>query len=276
MIPSPEKNHPRKRLNRLILSLLLIFFGHSAAKTEYTLSPSIDISLSVTALLVTGGGTYLYNQMEIPNEQDKVNRENLLPWDRKFAGRYSSTADLMSDVGSLLAVAPFAIGGSAWYSGHSSREEFLTFSVMFIQSVLFQHGINLAFRSLELWPRPYTFATEGEGAVKAKTAKAEAYGSFFSGHASAAFTVAVFTTEWFDQTYGNPGATRVVRALAFSTAAFESVLRVAAGKHYPTDILVGALIGTGVSYGILEMHKKGCNSYSLWVAPGAVGISYRI
>lgn len=110
----------------------------------------------------------------------------------------------------------------------------------------------------------------------AEKAKGEAYGSFFSGHASAAFTVAVFTSEWFSNVYPNSANTGVVRALAFSLAGLESALRIAAGKHYPSDVAVGALVGTAVSYGILFMHKKRNEKFSFWVGPNATGITFSL
>lgn len=240
-------------------------------KTTYVLNTANDISLTFTALLTSGIGTFLYYQMQVPPESKIPAKDDLLPWDRKFAGRYSETADLMSDIGTVLAVTPLAIGGIALKTGRSTTEEFGIFSLMLVQSILFQNGINLAFRSMELWPRPYIYAEGGEGKKKAEKAKAEAYGSFFSGHTSAAFTIAVFTTEWYSETFRNPVNTRVVRALAFSLAGVEGALRIAAGKHYPSDVIVGALVGTGVSYGILEMHKKENQKYCLWVVPGAAG-----
>lgn len=59
----------------------------------------------------------------------------------------------------------------------------------------------------------------------------------------------------------------------FSLASFVGVLRIAAGKHYPTDVVVGALVGTGVSYGILKMHKKGCDKVTLWASPSALTLN---
>lgn len=242
---------------------------------DYVLTAANDISLTFTALLTSGIGTYLYYQMQVPSEGCFRSQDDLLPWDKKFAGRYSETADLMSDVGSIMAVAPLVVGGIAVKTGNSSMAEFGTFSLMFFQSILFQSGINLAIRSLELWPRPYIYAESGDGKSKAEKAKAEAYGSFFSGHASAAFTVAVFTSEWYGETFKNPRNTRVVRALAFSLAGLEGVLRIAAGKHYPSDVIVGALVGTGISYGILEMHKRKNQEFLVWVFPGAAGLTLR-
>jgi membrane-associated phospholipid phosphatase len=66
-----------------------------------------------------------------------------------------------------------------------------------------------------------------------------------------------------------------MRASAYSLATLESVLRIAAGKHYFTDVLVGALVGTGVSFGILEMHKNRDEKYSFWVGPNVAGITLR-
>lgn len=260
---------------RLILPLLALVLGLSRVNaSEYSLNLSTDIPVTAMAIITSGFGTYLYSQMEVPKQV--MNPNHLLPWDKKVAGRYSKGADQASDIGALLAITPLVIGGTALYSRQSDLREFGTFSLMLVQSVLFQSGINLAVRASQLWPRPYVYATSGEGFEKSQNAKGEAYGSFFSGHASAAFTVAVFTSEWFNETHPNSANTGVVRALAFSLAGIEGVLRIAAGKHYPTDVLVGALVGTSVSYGVLFMHKKRNEKYSFWAGPNTVGITFRL
>lgn len=241
----------------------------------YEASLGLDLPLALSAAFTSGIGSYLYSQMEVP-AAGPVGKDKLLPWDRGFAGRFSETADLMSDVGALLAVAPLAIGGAALYTGNSTAGEFGTFSLMLLEAVLFQNGINLAVRSTKLWPRPYVYAESGKGKEKADKAKGEAYGSFFSGHTSAAFTVAVFTSEWFSETHPNSDAKGIVKAVAFSLAGFEGALRIAAGKHYPSDVIVGALVGTGISYGILQMHRSENKSVSFWAGPGIVGVSFKI
>lgn len=258
---------------RLIIPTLALLLGLSGAKAEgYSLTLSNDIPITMVAAFTSGFGSYLYSRMEVPDHVR--NQDFLLPWDRKFAGRYSESADFLSDVGSLLTVAPFVVGGTALYSGSSDLKEFGTFSLMLVQAALFQSGINLAFRSIELWPRPFVYSLSGDGKKMAEKAKGEAYGSFFSGHSSAAFTVAVFTSEWFAQTHPNSANTGVVRALAFSLAGLEGALRIAAGKHYPTDVVVGALVGTAVSYGVLVLHKNQGEKVSLWAAPNAAGLTF--
>lgn len=242
-----------------------------ASPPKYALDFANDFTLTLTAAGMAGFGTFLYYRMETPDSFREKNE--LLPWDRPFAGRYSETADRMSDYGSALAIAPFAIGGIALYSGNSNGKEFATFTLMLLQSIGISNGINLTLRSFEIWPRPYIYAESGDGRDLADNAKSEAYGSFFSGHATAAFCIATFTDQWFRTAYSGSPYTSIVRATAYSLAGFESVLRVAAGKHYPSDVIVGALVGTGVSLGVLELHKNRNKRYSLWAFPNMVGIT---
>ena len=184
--------------NSLVVALFLLgtaFFANAEEQSRYKLDLSTDIPLTLSAAGIFGMGTWLYHDMDTPDHVKS--RDHLLPWDKPVAGRYSETADRMSDIGALLAVAPFTIGAISWHQGASNATEFATFSLMFVQAIAIGNGINLAVRSMEIWPRPYMYATEGDGAEAASAAEGEAYGSFYSGHASAAFTIAVFTGEWF-------------------------------------------------------------------------------
>lgn len=266
----------------LIVGILLLTGFAQASEAErptYKLSLENDLPATLAAGSMFGIGMFLYSRMDTP--ETLKDKNDLLPWDKPLAGRYSETADKVSDIGSVLAVAPLAIGGIAWYNGNSTGTEFATFTVMLLQAVGIGNGINVAMRSLEIWPRPYMYApstssgTEA-GKEKAEKAKPEAYGSFFSGHATAAFTVATFTDEWFRTTYPNSPYKGIVRVTAYSLAGLESMLRVAAGKHYLTDVIVGALVGTGVSIGILELHRDRNENFSVWAGPGVAGVTFRI
>lgn len=263
--------------NSLMVALFLLgtaFFANAEEQSRYELDLSTDIPLTLSAAGIFGMGTWLYHDMDTPDHVRS--QDHLLPWDKPVAGRYSETADRMSDIGAFLAVAPFTIGAISWNQGASSGTEFAAFSLMFVQAIAIGNGINLAVRSMEIWPRPYMYAESGDGKEKAEKAKGEAYGSFFSGHATAAFTVATFTDQWFRAAYPNSPYQGIVRATAYSLAGLESALRVAAGKHFVSDVVVGALVGTGVSIGILEMHRKRSDKFSLGVGPGVAYITLRI
>lgn len=257
----------------IVAGLCLIGLVQAEERPEYKIDLATDVPLTLSSIGIISFGTVLYYRMETPD--NLKDQDVLLPWDKPLAGRYSENADKASDIGSVLAVAPLVVGGIAWHDGSSNGAEFATFSLMFAQAIAIGNGLNLTLRSLEVWPRPYIYAESGEGKEKAENAKAEANGSFFSGHATAAFTVATFTDQWFRTTYPNSPYKGIMQASAYSLATLESVLRIAAGKHYVTDVVVGALVGTGVSLGILEMHRVRNEKFSVWVGPNVAGVTLR-
>lgn len=276
------------RWKKFFLSLvalpLMVWAAGTPAPEEahYDVSWSKDMPVTFLSAFTAFFGNYRYTQMEKPEPGDYRSISELLPWDRPLAGRYSEPADKASKWAAALGVAPLALAGYSYGVGDASGQDAAGFTLMFAQALALQSGINLMVRSMEFWPRPYVYAKDGYGSgsrksvERAEKADAEAYGSFYSGHASAAFTVAVFTGEWFSEMYPQSPFRGVVWAGALSAAALEGVLRIAAGKHYPTDVVVGALVGTGVSLAVIEIHKKRDERFSLWVYPGAAGLTIRI
>ena len=238
---------------------------------HYEVSARLDVPLALGISLMAALGVSQYYGMEKTDANDLKPKSELLPWDRPFAGRYSDWATTVSFYTGALAVAPLALAGYSWYRGDAAGHDFGAFTLMFVEAFVLQNALNQIVRSTELWPRPYMYAKSGKGAKKAKDAQAEAYGSFYSGHASAAFTVAVFTGEWFSEIYPNSGKKSLVWATSLTLAASVAALRVVAGKHYLSDVVVGALVGTGVSLGVLKMHEICKNKIALWAIPGNIG-----
>lgn len=253
----------------VIFSWILVAGAISPVAAEYVIT-LWDVPLTIGAAMVSVYGNMRYSDMEKPADADVKPKSELLPWDRPVAGRYSDLADRMSDWAAPVAVAPVALAGYAWYNG-GTASGFLGYTLMYAQALAIQSGLNLATRSLKLWPRPYIYAEDVEGREAAEKAEGEAYGSFFSGHSSAAFTAAVFTASYFSEMYPASPYSGLVWAGSLSLAGFVGALRIAAGKHYPSDVVVGALVGTGVSLLVLETHKESAKNVSLWVGPGNFG-----
>ena len=238
-----------------------------------------DMPLTFFAAFASVYGNYLLGKMPVDDVGEMFDRSDLLPWDRPVAGRYSKAAGDVSSWFAVLGAAPLALAGASWYRGEASGGDFAAYTLMFAQALALQNGLNLVVRSFKFWPRPYMYSTDGDGAAAAEAAEGEAYGSFFSGHASAAFTVAVFTGEWFSEFYPNSRYKSLVWAGSLSLAGFVGVLRIAAGKHYPTDVVVGALAGTGVSLAVIQMHKKTVrigpvSLAGLWAGPASAGATF--
>ena len=241
---------------------------------HYGISLERDLTLTFFSAFASVYGNYRLGKMPVQSPSEMKDVSDLLPWDRPAAGRYNETAGDVSTWAAALGVAPLALGAASWYRGDALGADLAAYTLMFAQALALQNGLNLVVRSLSFWPRPYMYATDGDGAAAASAAEGEAYGSFFSGHASAAFTVAVFTSEWFSEFYPNSAYKSLVWATSLSLAGFVGALRIAAGKHYPTDVVVGALAGTGISLAVIKIHKKTVqigpvSLAGIWAAPGS-------
>ncbi len=238
---------------------------------HYEVSVCLDVPLVLGVSLMATLGVLRYYGMEKGSVDDLKPKSELLPWDRPLAGRYSGWATTVSHYSGALAVAPLALAGYSLYRGDVDAHDFGAFSLMFVEAFALQSALNQIVRSTQLWPRPFMYAKSGEGREKAKSARGEAYGSFYSGHSSSAFTVAIFTGKWFSDVYPNSKYKNLVWATSLSLAAIVAALRVVAGKHYITDVVVGALVGTGVSFGVLKMHEVCKKKISFSANPGNIG-----
>lgn len=77
--------------------------------------------------------------------------------------------------------------------------------------------------------------------------------SFPSGHASQTFAAAAAYASILHRR-GVAGRHRVEIAALFGAAAATGVLRVAARKHFPTDVVAGAVLGTAIGWAIPAIH----------------------
>ena len=69
-----------------------------------------------------------------------------------------------------------------------------------------------------------------------------------SGHATQAFAVASVIATSYDQLW--------VKAAAYGAATVGAYARVRRGKHFPTDVVVGAVIGTAVGRSVVHFNQK--------------------
>lgn len=80
--------------------------------------------------------------------------------------------------------------------------------------------------------------------------------SFFSGDASSTAFGLVFFAKVFNDYYPDSKWRPVVWGLSLSGVAAGSYFRVKSGKHFPTDVIVGSIVGGGIGYLIPHLHKK--------------------
>ena len=78
--------------------------------------------------------------------------------------------------------------------------------------------------------------------------------SFFSGHTAFTFAMATSTGYLLEKSY--PTKSALIWSSGLLVASFTGYLRTAADRHYMSDVLTGAFVGTLSSYLIVKNQKK--------------------
>jgi membrane-associated phospholipid phosphatase len=204
-------------------------------------------------LLLGGGatlfalGTYFCSRMD-PPDMAKLDREKIFIVDR-FAVNFSceSTA-FASDVtcGVCMGIPlVLALSSCNW---QTICQDFL----MYTESMLFAQGVAQLSKAIFQRPCPYAY-TIAESQTHYLTG--EAGRSFFSGHTAAAFCGAVFAGTVFQRRYPESPWVKPLWILGLTTATTTAVLRVTSGNHFPTDVIVGAFVGSLTGWFIPRLYR---------------------
>lgn len=171
----------------------------------------------------------------------------LLGLDRRAVGPVAAGPSRWSDV-TLMATVGLAGAGlmlaRAGDPGGARAEDLAVFG----QAVLLTSGLTNVFKAVTDRPRPYVYHGSPTGNVALKDVS-----SFPSGHTSTAFAAAA--AYWsIQQRRGMAGRHTAEVIGLFTLATATAVLRVEAHKHFPTDVLAGAVLGTAVGWALPQLH----------------------
>ncbi len=167
------------------------------------------------------------------------------PFDRIAIDLHSQAADTTSTVTVGLAVAVPAIADAVRLGFVPALGEDL---VVLTESVAVNAALVTGVKYLVQRPLPATYARRQD-----LPAQAQGYRSFYSGHTStavAALTTASWTLQFRDGPQVWPWLVTGAVGAAVGTE------RVLAGRHFPTDVLVGAAAGFGVGTAIPWLHRR--------------------
>jgi membrane-associated phospholipid phosphatase len=119
-------------------------------------------------------------------------------------------------------------------------------------------AVNLAvfegFKHLVQRPRPYLYSTSPEVARYAADQGDDAYQSFYSAHAATAFCAATAGAYLAAASSPNTGVRAAVWAAGFAAATAAANLRVRAGKHFYSDVVIGGAVGVAIGYVVPALH----------------------
>jgi membrane-associated phospholipid phosphatase len=253
--PHAARTRPRRNAKAFIAAALATaaLCRPGSARTEPVLEIGYqDIGWISAAALVSIPAQLRYYAMS-PADTAALDRNDLWSMDRWAAGYHSGKAGLSSNLIILPLVGlPMAITALEAAQGRQPWGAAAADGVVYAEAMILSSSINLLVRSTAVHPRPLVY---GRDVPASDRLSPEASGSFYSGHANAAFLSAVY----FSYTYGlrHPDSRYqgAVWAGSLGAAAMVAGLRVAAGKHFLSDVVVGAAVGSFFGWAFPYLHR---------------------
>ena len=238
------------KLSPLILTIIFLFSfltGQPRAKDYYRTAAEVGAFLFME-YGYTGESPSLETSTEAPNSFDQFFR-NKLRWELDKIDNAKTASDILL-YGLFLGGIPFTPLIS---DGDYKTMVLANVEIMAINGLV----TNLVKHTVDRKRPSSYYQTRDEGG--------DTYKSFFSGHTSQAFSIGTSTAIMLSRSY--PEKNILIWGAAISLAATTGYFRIAADKHYMTDVLGGALVGTMIGFWVQKKHAK--TYFSVGIEPAS-------
>ncbi len=234
------------------LTLLLFFqFNILSAESPYVLSTQKEIGLAGISALSGIGAWFACTNLQplTSNEIDRLEKNAINPIDRYAVSMSSENAGQWSDIlGSACLLSPLLT-----LTHPEAQKNNLQFALMYAETITLTGALVYLTKCTVKRPRPFVFNPSAPQELKLnKSARM----SFFSGHTSLSFASAVFFSTTYTDYSSDNQWNAVVWGSALTTASLVGYLRIRAGKHYVTDVIAGALVGSAIGYAVPIIHHQ--------------------
>ncbi len=240
------------------LSSVLVFVAVMASSSLAHGEPTVEVSgvdAAVIATTLAGSAALAF----VPTRSSKWEREPF-PFDEATRGVRSTTHARIADV-LVLSTLAVPVAFAAGRSDDAHAEKLVVYAETLLVAGLFTTIAKVTVQR----PRPYVYGAADE--------TRDSYVSFFSGHAATAFAGAVSGSYLYAYGNRNEAARTVLWGVEMALASATATERVRAGKHFPSDVIVGAAVGTGAGLLVTRAHLSDRSNVALsgaeWTAIGA-------
>lgn len=213
-------------------------------------APPLRLSPLWDGIAVAASGAAMGLSLLIPVDTSARWNTQLLPIDDHLKGRYSSQAAHTSDI--LLAMdvtAPVAL-----FLGRGLDRETAKRIAIYGETILASMALDSVVKAAVGRPRPYVYSDDPALVAHAEAEGKDSRYSFYSRHASTTFSASVAGGYLFAQSTSDTNARAAVWGLELALAAATADLRTRAGMHFYSDVLVGAVVGSGLGVLVPCLH----------------------
>ncbi len=219
-------------------------------QNTYNLSYATDIPIGAIAIGTNIPPLFLKKNKPVLTEPQiqELNANHIWKLDRFVTKQWNTKAAISSDV--------FMIGSMVLPSllliNKQVRSEAGVITLMYAETWLLNAGITNLTKELFKRKRPFVY---NPNAPLSKKMKADATSSFFSGHTSFAASSSFFMAKVYADTNPNSRYKPYVWSAAATIPLTTAILRIIAGKHFPTDVFVGYIIGATTGILVPHLHR---------------------
>jgi membrane-associated phospholipid phosphatase len=163
-------------------------------------------------------------------------------------GTERNYAPLTAGVSDVTLLSSWALPGATLFASREGRS-YENSLIIYGQAMGVSLLANTITKKWVLRARPYTHNED----VDQDHEGDENY-SFYSGHSALSFTAAVSGSTLFAAVEEDVNLSATHWGATLGLASFTAHARIRAGRHYPTDVLVGSLAGVAVGLGVPLLH----------------------
>lgn len=242
--------------NSVMIRTIFIFFFLIYFSVDTPAQRVYELNTARESALIGGGLSGLVLSIPINKRISPLTEEEILLLDRSRIlnldqfpiSQYSSSARKLSD--------KFLFSSPAYplvlLADPKARDQIGEIGTMYAETAIINTAITELTKVIVKRTRPYVFNSSlGYKCIKDKP---DSRKSFFSGHTSTVAAFSFFTA----QVYSDLNPDGSVDTLAWATSAIipavTGYLRVKGGKHFPTDVIIGYIVGAAVGMLVPRLH----------------------
>ena len=224
--------------------------------TVYNLDFKREMAFSGSIFALGVANYTLNNQLKTLNSSDLnlLEYDDILPIDygaiRNWSTSHATASDWLQRFSFVYPLTLFAF--------EPIRNEAPTVALLYTEVVAINALITNATKVLSKRSRPFVYNPDIPDEKKfTKSARK----SFYSGHTSNTAALSFLTAKIYSDFFPDSKLRPYVWAFSASIPAVTGYFRYKAGKHFPTDVMIGYTLGALIGYLIPELHKIGDKNF---------------
>jgi membrane-associated phospholipid phosphatase len=232
----------------VLFFILLVSFAK--AQGVYQLSYKTDVPISTVGVAANIPPLFMKKNKPLLTEAtiNGLDKNKIWKVDRFATNYWNTRSAITSDVLMITSMAlPILL-----LANRNTRSEGGKITLMYAETLVLNAGITNLTKEIFKRKRPYNY---NPNAPLSKKMESDATSSFFSGHTSFSSASTFFFAKVYADTNPNSKWKPAVWTGAAVIPLTTAILRVAAGKHFPTDVLVGYLVGAATGILVPHLHK---------------------